>query len=84
MQSMLHLYALQFLNIQYFQNKIIAQQKGGSRGRLLNVLSGLVSDRSWRARDGELPGSRRLGVTAVLAVQESVVFGSWRCLVAAR
>ncbi|WP_407119621.1 hypothetical protein [Bradyrhizobium sp. LMG 9283] len=75
MQSMLHLYALQLLNIQYFQNRIIAQQKGGSRGRLLNVLSGLIPDRSWRARDGELPGSRRPGVAAVLAVQEFVVIG---------
>jgi hypothetical protein len=72
---MLHLYALQFLNIQYFQNRMIAQQKGGCRGRLLNVLSGLVPDRSWRARDGKLPGSRRPGVAAVLAVQESVVIG---------
>jgi hypothetical protein len=72
---MLHLYALQLLNIQYFQNRMIAQQKGGSRGRLLNGLSSLASDRSWRARDGKLPGSRRSGVAAVLAVQESVVIG---------
>jgi hypothetical protein len=72
---MLHLYALQLLNIQYFQNRMIAQQKGGCRGRLLDVLSGLVPDRSWRARDGKLPGSRRSGVAAVFAVQESVVSG---------
>jgi hypothetical protein len=75
LQSMLLLYALQLLNIQYFQNRMIAQQKGGCRGRLLNVLSGLVPDRSWRARDGKFPGSRRSGVAAVLAAQESVVIG---------
>jgi hypothetical protein len=72
---MLHLYALQLLNIQYFQNRIIAQQKGGCRGRPQNVLSGLLPDRSWRARDGKLPGSRRSGVAAVHAAQESVVIG---------
>jgi hypothetical protein len=72
---MLLLYALQFLNIQYFQNRMIAQQKGGSRDRLLNVLSGLVPDRSWRARDGKLPGLRWPGVAAVFAVQESVARG---------
>jgi hypothetical protein len=75
LQFLLLLYALEFLNIQYFQNRMIAQQKGGCRGRLLNVLSSLVPDRSWRARDGKLPGSRRSRASAVHAVEEPVVIG---------